>query len=68
MVASVGSGNLQPFRLEPRGSADDPVTHNSEWNSSALDILPCLHVWLATRMRVAMALDSQAHATMKCHD
>ena len=45
MVASVVSGNLQLFRLEPRGSADDSVTHNSEWNSStALDIPPCLHV------------------------
>ena len=45
MVASVDNGNLQPLRLEPRGSADDPVTHNSERNSSTiLDIPPCLHV------------------------
>ena len=41
MVASVDSDNLQPFRLELKGSADDPVTHNSEWKSpTALDIPP----------------------------
>ena len=60
MVASVDNGNLQPFRLEPRGSADDPVTRNSEWNSSTiLDIPPCLHVRVGTQMCVAVVLDSQ---------
>ena len=45
MVASADNGNLQPFPLEPRGSTDDPVTRNSEWNfSTILDIPPCLHV------------------------
>ena len=60
MVASVGNGNLQPFSLEPRGSADDPVAHNSEWNSSTILDIP--HVFmsaLATQMRVAVVLDSQ---------
>ena len=59
MVASVDNGYPQPFRLEPRGSADDPVTHNSELNSSTiLDIPPmsscphwlprCVSLWFLT--------------------
>ena len=45
MVASFDNGNLQPLSLEPMGSADDPVTRNSEWNSSTiLDIPPRFHV------------------------
>ena len=27
MAASLDSGNLQPFCLEPRGAADNPMTH-----------------------------------------
>ena len=60
-MASVDSGNLQPFCLEPRGSADDPVMHNSEW--LLLQLLTFSHVFmstLATQMRIAVALDSQA--------
>ena len=60
MVASVDNSNLQPFRLEPRGSADDPVTHNSEWNSSTiLDIPRVFMSALANQMRVAVVLDRQ---------
>ena len=45
MVAFVDRGNLQPLRLEPRGSADDPVTHNNDWKScTALDISPRIHI------------------------
>ena len=45
MVSFLESGNLQSLGLEPKGSAGDPVTHNSEWKSStALDIPLGLHV------------------------
>ena len=72
MVASVDNGNLQPFRLEPRGSADDPVTHTSEWNSSTfLDISPCLHVRIgypdACRCGSRQPI-YQARTTMKYND
>ena len=72
MVASVDNDNLQPFRLEPRGSADDPVTHNSEWSSSTiLDIPPCLHVCIgypdACRCGSWQPI-YQARAAMKYHD
>ena len=44
-MASINSGNLQSFRLEPRGSANDPSTHYSELNSSTASGIPlCLHV------------------------
>ena len=60
MVASVDSGNLQLFRLEPKSSADTPVTHNSEWNSSKIIDIPHVFVSvLVTQMRVAMVFDSQ---------
>ena len=72
MVASVDSGILQPFRLEPKGSTDDPVTHNSEWKcSTALDILPGLHVcvvYLDARRCGSWQPIYQAHAAMKYHD
>ena len=60
MVASVDNGNLQPFPLELRGSTDDPVTRNSEWNScTILDIPDVFMSALVTQMRVAVVLDSQ---------
>ena len=63
MVASVDNGNLQPFSLERRGSADDHVTHNSEWNPpTEVQLLIFHHIFmsaLATEMRVAVVLDSQ---------
>ena len=50
MVASVDNGYLQPFRLEPRGSADDPVTHSMQrveffYNSWYSPMSSCPH-WL----------------------
>ena len=72
MVASVDNGNLQSFRLEPRGSADDPVTHNSEWNSSIiLDVPPWLHVRIGYPDAYHCGFWQpiyQARAAMKYHD
>ena len=72
MVASIDSGNLLLFRLEPRGSADDPVMHSSEWNSfTALDIPPCLHVCVGYPDECRCGSWQpiyQARAAMKYHD
>ena len=65
---------IQPLRLEPRGAADDPVTHNSDRQSSRRQLLifpPSLHVRVgypdASRRGSCQPL-YQARAAMKYHD